>query len=562
MVVSTSCASPAGPDSGSGSGSPQGEGWGEGLGGGRPRRGGGPRESRFGGGHPLGPGSGRRGRRLRRQPLHARGRCRRRGRRPVVPGVVGKRHELALDVVGQRHDLGRRGGRRRRRGLIGGRAPRLERGGAGAGGGACSWTARRLDRRRLHGRRFDRRFGRRRLLRGSQRGPDSTGMGARSPESSRRTERKASALSREDHDDPGLRERVLDYHAAACRDPREPEGGGQRRDLRVQCAAGFAHLIRHSLRARPELLRAHRLESSSSVSTVLPSRPIHAAPEHRPRIGRSMIDREQVLHVARLARLELTDEEVERMSGELSKVLGYIEKIDELDLDGVRRPRTSSTSRTSLRADEPRPSLPREVALASAPDAADGGFRVPSPGAHERASLEPHRRAGGGARPRRRARRAPSCSRPTASARPPTSSTPSPGSPTQAPPARRRDGAAGRRPARGQGPLLHRGRAQPGRLEDPRGLPAAVHGDGRRAARRRRRAAARQDQPGRVRDGLLERELRLRPGREPVGPHARAGRLARRLRRRGRGRHSRRGRSAPTPAARSASPRRCAASSA
>ena len=65
-----------------------------------------------------------------------------------------------------------------------------------------------------------------------------------------------------------------------------------------------------------------------------------------------MIDRDQVLHVARLARLRLTDEELERMPGELSKIL----------------------------EDVPRPCLPRERALAGAPDVADGGFRVPSPG--------------------------------------------------------------------------------------------------------------------------------------------------------------------------------------
>jgi aspartyl-tRNA(Asn)/glutamyl-tRNA(Gln) amidotransferase subunit C len=94
-----------------------------------------------------------------------------------------------------------------------------------------------------------------------------------------------------------------------------------------------------------------------------------------------MIDRDQVLHVARLARLELSDEEVERYASELSKVVGYIEKIEELDLAEV--PPTSHVVdvTNALRADEPRPSLPREVALASAPDAAEGGFRVPSPGA-------------------------------------------------------------------------------------------------------------------------------------------------------------------------------------
>ena len=48
-----------------------------------------------------------------------------------------------------------------------------------------------------------------------------------------------------------------------------------------------------------------------------------------------MIDRDQVLHVARLARLRLTDEELERMPGELTKILEHVEKMDELDLDGV-----------------------------------------------------------------------------------------------------------------------------------------------------------------------------------------------------------------------------------
>ena len=95
-----------------------------------------------------------------------------------------------------------------------------------------------------------------------------------------------------------------------------------------------------------------------------------------------MLSREQVLHVARLARLELTDDEVERFSGELSKVLDHIEKIGELGaLDDV--PPTSHVVdvENALRADEPRPSLPVEAALESAPDAALGGFRVPSPGA-------------------------------------------------------------------------------------------------------------------------------------------------------------------------------------
>jgi aspartyl-tRNA(Asn)/glutamyl-tRNA(Gln) amidotransferase subunit C len=92
-----------------------------------------------------------------------------------------------------------------------------------------------------------------------------------------------------------------------------------------------------------------------------------------------VIDREQVLHVARLARLQLTDEEVERMAGELSNVLGWIETINELDLEGV--PPTSHVVEVAnaLRRDEPRPCLDRETALGSAPERTDDGFVVPSP---------------------------------------------------------------------------------------------------------------------------------------------------------------------------------------
>jgi aspartyl-tRNA(Asn)/glutamyl-tRNA(Gln) amidotransferase subunit C len=95
-----------------------------------------------------------------------------------------------------------------------------------------------------------------------------------------------------------------------------------------------------------------------------------------------MLSRDQVLHVARLARLELTEEEVERLGGELSKVLDHIELIGQLgDLADVPPTSHVVTVENVLRADVPRPCLPVEVALASAPDAALGGFRVPSPGA-------------------------------------------------------------------------------------------------------------------------------------------------------------------------------------
>jgi len=93
-----------------------------------------------------------------------------------------------------------------------------------------------------------------------------------------------------------------------------------------------------------------------------------------------VIDREQVLHVARLARLRLSEEEVERMRDELSTILDHIEKLNELDLTEVDPTSHVVQLENVLREDVPRPSLPREKALEQAPDAAAGGFRVPSPG--------------------------------------------------------------------------------------------------------------------------------------------------------------------------------------
>jgi aspartyl-tRNA(Asn)/glutamyl-tRNA(Gln) amidotransferase subunit C len=96
-----------------------------------------------------------------------------------------------------------------------------------------------------------------------------------------------------------------------------------------------------------------------------------------------VIDRDEVLHVARLARLELSEAEVEAMAGELSAVLDHIAKIGELDLVGV--PPTAHVvadpvpTHPALRPDEPCASLPREVALAEAPAVSGEGFLVPSP---------------------------------------------------------------------------------------------------------------------------------------------------------------------------------------
>jgi aspartyl-tRNA(Asn)/glutamyl-tRNA(Gln) amidotransferase subunit C len=87
---------------------------------------------------------------------------------------------------------------------------------------------------------------------------------------------------------------------------------------------------------------------------------------------------EQVEHVARLARLSLTEEEAERYTSQLAAILEFADQLQELDVSDV--PPTSHVVpiHNVLREDEERPGLSREAALAGAPDSEDGQFRVPA----------------------------------------------------------------------------------------------------------------------------------------------------------------------------------------
>jgi aspartyl-tRNA(Asn)/glutamyl-tRNA(Gln) amidotransferase subunit C len=89
------------------------------------------------------------------------------------------------------------------------------------------------------------------------------------------------------------------------------------------------------------------------------------------------ITRDDVLHVARLARLELSDEEVERFGGQLSAILDAVGKVSELDLEDVPPTSHPLDLVNVLGEDVPRASLSREEALANAPDPEDGFFGVP-----------------------------------------------------------------------------------------------------------------------------------------------------------------------------------------
>ena len=90
------------------------------------------------------------------------------------------------------------------------------------------------------------------------------------------------------------------------------------------------------------------------------------------------ITREDVLHVAKLARLELSEAEVERMQEQLSAILEAVGKVAELDLSDVEPTAHPLDLVNVLGEDVPRPSLPREEALTNAPDPEDGFFGVPA----------------------------------------------------------------------------------------------------------------------------------------------------------------------------------------
>jgi aspartyl-tRNA(Asn)/glutamyl-tRNA(Gln) amidotransferase subunit C len=93
---------------------------------------------------------------------------------------------------------------------------------------------------------------------------------------------------------------------------------------------------------------------------------------------RAAIDREQVLKVAKLARLTLREDEVPVVTAQLAKVLDHIAQLQEVDTTGIEPTAQVGVERLPLRPDEPHACLPRERVLAEAPETAGGGFVVPS----------------------------------------------------------------------------------------------------------------------------------------------------------------------------------------
>ncbi|MDN4595096.1 Asp-tRNA(Asn)/Glu-tRNA(Gln) amidotransferase subunit GatC [Polycladomyces subterraneus] len=90
------------------------------------------------------------------------------------------------------------------------------------------------------------------------------------------------------------------------------------------------------------------------------------------------ISKEQVQHVAQLARLALTEKEVEQFTTQLNDILHFAEKLNELNTENVEPTSHVLPLANVLREDEVRPSIPRDKALANAPEKRDGMFRVPA----------------------------------------------------------------------------------------------------------------------------------------------------------------------------------------
>jgi len=89
------------------------------------------------------------------------------------------------------------------------------------------------------------------------------------------------------------------------------------------------------------------------------------------------ITRKEVEHVAVLARLALKDDELDRFTGEMDQILGYVEKLNELDTEGIIPTAHAVPVENAFRDDVVRPSIGIDKALQNAPDPADDCFRVP-----------------------------------------------------------------------------------------------------------------------------------------------------------------------------------------
>jgi len=89
-----------------------------------------------------------------------------------------------------------------------------------------------------------------------------------------------------------------------------------------------------------------------------------------------MLTAEEVRHIAKLARVGMTDADIERLRTELSNILAHFDALRALDTEGIEPTGHAVPMSNVMREDEPRPSLPNDAIIANAPRAEEGAFRV------------------------------------------------------------------------------------------------------------------------------------------------------------------------------------------
>ena len=89
------------------------------------------------------------------------------------------------------------------------------------------------------------------------------------------------------------------------------------------------------------------------------------------------ITKEEVLYVAHLARLDLAEESIEKFAGQIDEILGYIEKLNQVDTEGIQPTSHAISLTNAFRDDEEKEPIKRELALANAPEQEEGSFVVP-----------------------------------------------------------------------------------------------------------------------------------------------------------------------------------------
>jgi aspartyl-tRNA(Asn)/glutamyl-tRNA(Gln) amidotransferase subunit C len=145
----------------------------------------------------------------------------------------------------------------------------------------------------------------------------------------------------------------------------------------VRCLDG-AEVVRWDICAKVSAFAADKEDESFPFRTLLsPLGRLARAPIFLAIIQRTMISRQEVEHVARLARLHFDEEELARLQPELGQIIDYVRQLAELDLSGLEPTSHAVPLKNVLRPDEPVAGLSQAEATSNGPDVERGQFVVP-----------------------------------------------------------------------------------------------------------------------------------------------------------------------------------------